>query len=111
ADYTVRVTRDFARDTRYLPLEAERPLPAEAGALPAVVLSGPVFDPDEYGCDLRSLVQALDDLGCRLRLEDVRWSESAVEFEEEKHTRLQDLTWASLEEGERHVHVWDTPPP
>ncbi|MDE3076794.1 MAG: glycosyltransferase, partial [Chloroflexota bacterium] len=82
----------------------------QAAAAPLVIWTGPVFDPSGYASALRRSVQALDAVGVRTHLEELRWSQLDARVSTDQRAFLQRLMNTPKQPGEPYLRVWQVFP-
>ncbi|HVA24768.1 MAG TPA: glycosyltransferase, partial [Chloroflexota bacterium] len=85
---------------------AEPPAPRLAPAVPAVIWTGPVFDPSGYASAVRGYAHALHAAGVPTRLEDLHWNARDAQLPPDETSFLQELMVTEGRLSEPYVHVW-----
>ncbi|HLG68804.1 MAG TPA: glycosyltransferase [Chloroflexota bacterium] len=105
ADYFVTVTRGFAAASRRL----SWPVPSEA-ARPAVIVSGPIWDPGDWGAEMRSIIDGLKRVAT-VRVEELEWRPDRLPYTHISGSPVPALQWQSLPAGKAKATIAHLPAP
>ena len=88
------------------PLRASQALPVTERPTPAVVWTGPIFDPSGYASAVRGHACALRANQLRARLEELRWNSLDAKVSAQERQQLEEMLADAIAANEAYVHVW-----